>query len=146
MGADLDFANEEVVEECKKWGVWYQKTTRVDGFRLDAIKHIDTSFYKEWLKYIRQETGKELFTVGEYWSTDVAQLHNYLQKVDGCMSLFDVPLHNNFYQASINSEFDMSRILDNTLVKENPGKAVTFVDNHDTQPRTGSAKLCGTLA
>ena len=28
----------------------------------------------------------------------------------------------------------MSKILDNTLVKENPGLAVSFVDNHDTQP------------
>ena len=28
----------------------------------------------------------------------------------------------------------MSKILEHTLVKENPCMAVTFVDNHDTQP------------
>jgi len=134
MGADLDFSNIEVVEECKRWGLWYQKTTRVDGFRLDAIKHIDSSFYKEWLDYLRFETGKELFTVGEYWSYDVNKLHKYLTEVEGKMSLFDVPLHSNLYNASINPEFDMSQILEHTLVKENPQKAVTFVDNHDTQP------------
>lgn len=134
MGADLDFSNREVVEECKKWGLWYQKLTRVDGFRLDAVKHIDSKFYKEWLTYIREQTQKELFTVGEYWSTDVNKLHKYLTEVGGIMSLFDVPLHNNFYNASTNSEFDMSKLLESTLVKENPSKAVTFVDNHDTQP------------
>ena len=51
------------------------------------------------------------------------------------MSLFDVPLHYNFYHAAnSNGEYDMARILDNTLLKENWAKAVTFVDNHDTQP------------
>ena len=40
MGADLDFYNPEVVEECKNWGKWYMDFTDVDGFRLDAVKHI----------------------------------------------------------------------------------------------------------
>ena len=134
MGADIDFSNPEVVEECKRWGKWYLETTRVDGFRLDAVKHIDALFYKEWLKYLREESGKELFTVGEYWSYNVDNLHNYLKETEGAMSLFDVPLHNNFYNASVNPEYDMSTILNKTLVKENPASAVTFVDNHDTQP------------
>ena len=145
MGADLDFSNQEVIEECKRWGLWYQKLTRVDGFRLDAIKHIDRRFYKEWIEYLRHETEKELFTVGEYWSGDINKLHKYLEDVEGEMSLFDVPLHLNFYQASVNQEYDMSKILEHTLVKENPNKAVTFVDNHDTQPRTSTSKFCGAM-
>ena len=31
-------------------------------------------------------------------------------------------------------EFDLRTILDDTLVKSHPRNAVTFVDNHDTQP------------
>ena len=51
------------------------------------------------------------------------------------MSLFDIPLHYNFYRASIsNGNFNMSHIFDGTLVESNPSKAVTFVDNHDTEP------------
>ena len=69
------------------------------------------------------------------------KLHKYLTEVGGVMSLFDVPLHNNLYNASINPEFDMSKLLDHTLVKENPLKAVTFVDNHDTQPRSSFTKF-----
>ena len=39
MGTDIDFKNPEVVEECIKWGEWYVDTTKIDGFRLDAVKH-----------------------------------------------------------------------------------------------------------
>lgn len=134
MGTDLDFSNPEVVEECKKWGKWYLEMTDVSGFRLDAIKHISAFFYKDWIDYLRTQTNKELFTVGEYWSGDINELHNYLKNVEGKISLFDVPLHYNFFFASNTENYDLTKILDGTLLKENPLKAVTFVDNHDTQP------------
>lgn len=134
MGADIDFENPEVVEECKKWGKWYVEFTDVTGFRLDAVKHIPVHFYNEWIKDLREKTGKELFTVGEYWSGDVNKLHKYLTETEGQVSLFDVPLHYNFWEASKQEDYDLSKIFDNTLVKDNPNKAVTFVDNHDTQP------------
>ena len=134
MGADLDFENEEVREECKKWGKWYLETTKVNGFRLDAVKHISARFYKEWIQYLRKISGKELFTVGEYWSGDVNKLHKYIEKTQGEISLFDVPLHYNFNNASKDVNYDLTKIFDNTLLKENPCKAVTFVDNHDTEP------------
>ena len=134
MGADLDFKNPEVVEECTKWGKWYLETTKVDGFRLDAVKHIDANFYKNWIKELRKESGDELFTVGEYWSGDISKLHRYITETEGEISLFDVPLHYHLESASKDENYDMSKILEGTLVKENPSKAVTFVDNHDTQP------------
>ena len=134
MGADLDFQNKEVVDECANWLKWYINLTNVDGLRLDAVKHIPAKFYEELLKTIREETKKNLFVVGEYWSSDLERLKKYLKTVNWEMSLFDVPLHYNLYQASINENYDLRIIFDNTLVKDNPGKAVTFVDNHDTQP------------
>lgn len=134
MGADIDFTNSEVVEECTKWGKWYLETTKVDGFRLDAVKHINSEFYKNWIRTLREQTKKQLFTVGEYWSGDVAKLHRYIQETEGEISLFDVPLHYNLASASKQENYDLSKILEHTLVKENASKAVTFVDNHDTQP------------
>ena len=134
MGADIDFTNPKVVEECMKWGKWYLDLTNVDGLRLDAIKHIPAHFYKMWIEEMRNKTGKELFTVGEYWSGDVEKLHRYITETEGKISLFDVPLHYNLAEASKNENYDLSKILDHTLVKENPSMAVTFVDNHDTQP------------
>ena len=134
MGADIDLNNFDVIRELKKWGRWYIDTTSVDGFRLDAVKHIRCEFYPEWLGDLREYTGKKLFSVGEYWSTNIDVINEYINKTEGCMSLFDVPLHYNFYRASIsNGEFNMSQIFDGTIVASNPDKAVTFVDNHDTQ-------------
>ena len=135
MGADVDFNNVDVIQELNKWGDWYVNTTNVDGFRLDAVKHIRAGFYKEWLENMREEFAKNFFAVGEYWSTNISAINNYLQEVDYSMKLFDVPLHYNLFNASNSSgNYDMRTILDNTLVKENPEYAVTFVDNHDTQP------------
>lgn len=134
MGADIDFQNEEVREELLNWGKWYIETTDIDGFRLDAVKHINADFYEQWLKKLRKDLKEELFAVGEYWSGDVSKLHRYITETNGETSLFDVPLHYNFYNASRDENYDLTHILDKTLMKENPSKAVTFVDNHDTQP------------
>jgi len=133
MGADIDFTNQEVVEECTKWGKWYLELTKVDGFRLDAVKHINSEFYKNWIKTLREQSKKELFAVGEYWTGDIAKLHRYITETEGQISLFDVPLHYNLATASKQEDYDLSKIFEHTLVKENPSKAVTFVDNHDTQ-------------
>ena len=134
MGADLDFSNRDVVEELKKWGKWYVDFTNIDGFRLDAVKHINYEFFVEWLEYLREESGKELFSVGEYWHANVDVLLEYLKNTNYVMSLFDVPLHFNLYEASrSNGDFDMRNIFKGTLVEQYSIKAVTFVDNHDTQ-------------
>lgn len=135
MGADIDLNNFDVVKELKSWGKWYLDTTGIDGFRLDAVKHIRSEFYPEWLDYLRKYKEKNLFAVGEYWSANIDTISEFLNKTDNCMSLFDVPLHYNFYRASIsNGEFNMSQIFDGTIVGKYPENAVTFVDNHDTEP------------
>ncbi len=133
MGADIDFNNPEVVEELKKWGKWYLNFTGVDAFRLDAIKHIKSGFMADWVRCMREE--KEIDCVGEYWSKDLNSLKNYITMTNSTIPLFDVPLHYNLFQASVsNGNYNMAKILDNTLVKEMPSLAVTFVDNHDTEP------------
>lgn len=139
MGADVDVDDPEVYAELVRWGRWYVETTGVDGFRLDAVKHIDADFYVRWLAELRAATGSALPAVGEYWSRDVAELCDYLGD-EPTMSLFDVPLHFHLHAASSsNGDVDLSRLFDSTLVDAMPGKAVTFVENHDTQPRQSLA-------
>ena len=133
--SDIDFSHPEVVAELKSWGEWYLNEIGVDGFRLDAIKHIKYDFFPDWLNHLRTTTGKDLFTVGEFWSYEIARLHNYISKTAGTMSLFDAPLHLKFANASNSSGgYDMATILNGTLMKEAPALAVTLVENHDTQP------------
>ncbi|RZK19499.1 MAG: alpha-amylase [Pedobacter sp.] len=136
MLSDIDFRNPNVVEELKRWGEWLHETLSFDGFRLDAIKHMPAEFYNQWLDHMRSVTGKELFTVGEYWSP--GKLDDMLQYIDatqGRMSLFDACLQGNFSTASKQgADYDLSTIFENTLVQAKPDLAVTLVENHDTQP------------
>ena len=133
MGADVD--NQAVVDELIRFGKWYLDFTNVDGFRLDAVKHIDFTFFTRWLKELRNYSNRDLFAVGEYWHGDVNKLLHYLEVSNYCMSLFDVTLHFKFhYISSSNGTFDMGSIFEDTLVKKAPDYAVTFVENHDSQP------------
>lgn len=135
MGCNVDFSVPEVVEELKTWGKWYLDFTGIDSVRLDAVKHISYAFFPRWLDCIRAHTGREVFAVGEYWHADVEQLTAYLGNCGHCMTLFDVPLHNRFHAASrAGRYYSMKRLLADTLVSREPHSAVTFVDNHDTQP------------
>ena len=132
MGADVDFKNEEVIDEYTRWGQWYLEQYQINGFRLDAIKHIDFGFFHDWLEQLRAK--QELFVVGEYWSSDLRSLLNYLIESEYSMSLFDVPLHFNLERASIEKHhFDLRTLFVGTLVANLPDHSVTFVDNHDTQ-------------
>ncbi len=134
MGADIDFRNEYVREELIRWGHWYLDLTKATGLRLDAVKHIAPYFYNEWIDAMRSHFQKELFCIGEYWKNDPVHLLKYIEATEGRVQLFDVPLHFNFHQASVSEAYDMRQILDNTLLSHRPELAITFVDNHDTQP------------
>jgi alpha-amylase len=135
MGCDLDIAHPEVISDLKAWGEWSLDHVGVDGFRLDAIKHVDSDFFVNWINHIENHAQRDVFIVGEYWTYDLGTLSWYASQSAGKMSLFDAPLHFNFHRASqAGGNFDMRTILDGTLMKEIPLLAVTLVENHDTQP------------
>jgi alpha-amylase len=139
MGCDLDMSNPAVRKELDDWGRWYLNLVKPQGVRLDAVKHIEFTFFEDWLQLMRKDTNNpDLFAVGEYWNADCGKLLHYLDVNNNCLSLFDVALHFKFYQAANGSGyFDMGSLLNNTIVSERPMNAVTFVDNHDTQPGQG---------
>ncbi len=136
MFADIDFDMLEVKQELKDWAKWFAEFTKIDGFRLDAIKHISLNFFNEWLDFIRNETKKEFFTVGEYWNPfDLEVLQRYIIESGYRMHLFDAPLQNRFHKASkYGTGFDLRTIFYDTLLSKFPIHSVTLVDNHDTQP------------
>ncbi|HEU4606786.1 MAG TPA: alpha-amylase domain-containing protein, partial [Chitinophagaceae bacterium] len=67
-------------------------------------------------------------------SGDVNKLLQWYHAVGDHVQLFDMVLHHNFYEASLEDKYDMTKILDNTLISHLPHRAISFVDNHDTQP------------
>lgn len=135
MGCDVDVKHPEVQAELKKWGTWYLNEVGFDGVRFDAVKHIEAGFFPEWLVHVRQEAGRDIFAVGEYWSYDLDALKHFIHLTGGLVTLFDAPLQLTFSRASKSSpDFDMRQIFDGSLVSQAPELAVTIVSNHDTQP------------
>ena len=139
MGANVDPSRPEVREELARWGAWLLDTTDARGVRIDAAKHMARSFTREWLESVRQSRKDKhpdaTFAVAEYWTGSLPTLEAYLDDLADGMRAFDVPLHYRMKEAADRGrDFDLRTLLDGTLVKENPIVAVTFVDNHDSQP------------
>lgn len=136
MLSDIEFRNKAVKTELKKWIKWYYDTVPFDGLRLDAVKHISPHFFIQWIDFVKAEIKKDIFVLGEFWlSDDLGVLLNYLDVVNNRMSLFDAPLHHNLSDASnLHDQYDLRNIFNETLINTRPDLAVTFVDNHDTQP------------
>lgn len=134
MGCNLDMNSEDVIEELNYWGRWFLDTTKVDGFRFDAVKHVSAEFFCPWLTEMNKYMGKELYAVGEYWSSDLEALESFIDQTNEGIQLFDVKLHYHFSEASKQREtYDLRRIFDETLVAAHPEFAVTWVSNHDSQ-------------
>ncbi|MGH4052716.1 MAG: alpha-amylase [Clostridium sp.] len=135
MLSDIHVSSPEVYNELLKWSLWYIEMANLDGFRLDAVKHISFGFFTKLINDLRTITKKELFTVGEYWQADLKVLKNYIEETCHSFNVFDVPLHYNFLRAKNEKDnYDLRGLMDNTLISCYPENSVTFVDNHDTQP------------
>lgn len=134
--SDIEFRNQHVREELKYWGKWILETTGVDGFRLDAVKHINPEFINEWVDHMNHISPKPLFYLGEYWNDQNAEsLQKFIEASNGRIQLVDAPLHHNFYRMSAQGrDYDMRQIFDNTLISAHPELSISFVSNHDSQP------------
>ena len=134
MFADIDYHHPDVVSETLTWGKWLCDELSLDGMRLDAVKHINEDFIELFVQTLKDYVKKPFFTVAEYWKDDTERLRKYLSAENFSLTLFDVPLHFNLFDAgNRGKDYDLRTILDGSLVKSNPMNVVTFVDNHDSQ-------------
>jgi len=95
---------------------------------------MDYRFLVRYITHVQKQLKRpDMFSVSECWSGDLKSIKPYIRAFRGATAFFDVPLHSNFHRASKDgARYDLRGILNNTLVKEYPMDAVTFVDNHDT--------------
>ncbi|WP_459129194.1 alpha-amylase [Guggenheimella bovis] len=133
MFADIDHDHPEVRADLFHFAKWFLDTTKVDGFRFDALKHISSQFILDLVTDIRSYK-EDFYGLGEFWVNDHEENARYIETMNGSIDLFDVRLHDNFHKLSTHEENDLRKVFDGTLVQTNPEIAVTFVDNHDTQP------------
>lgn len=134
MFANIDYRHPDVVREMLHWGRWVVREFAIDGFRLDAVKHITRPFIRHFLDDVRASSPRPLYAVGEFWKPNQDDLAGFLAALDGQLDLFDVPLHFRFHVASCQgAAFDLGSLMQGSLVQAHPALSVTFVDNHDSQ-------------
>jgi glycosidase len=128
---DLDQEQPEVYAYLVRAARQWLEEARVDGFRLDAVKHVPLAF---WTRFNRELEGARpgLLTLGEHFDGDPLQVVR-VQKQGGFSHMFDFPLafalKDVFCEGQ--SPGKLAAVLSNDRLYPDPGRLVTFLDNHD---------------
>lgn len=137
LGCEIHYQDEENQAELVAWGNWLNETLSLDGYRVDATRHIYTPFLQRWLREVK---GPDRFAVSEAWLSHPETLLKYAQELGQDAYQFDVPLHYEFWRMSqAAGSYDMRR-LKGTDLEGRPttysaidaAHSVLFVDNADT--------------
>ena len=91
MYANLDYKHPEVIENIYEWADWFVETTGVQGFRMDAIKHIDSFFMRNFIRDVKEKQGQDFYVFGEFWNGNEEDNNTYLEKIEKRFDLVDVP-------------------------------------------------------
>jgi glycosidase len=128
---DLNHNNPDVRRYLIDMSLWWIDQTGIDGYRLDAVKHVPSDFWSEYSRAIR-ERYPDFYLIGEVFDGNPSALGRYQRS--GINGLLDFPMYfavrdmirngepgTRFNQALLNSK-------QNYLNDELMG---TFIDNHD---------------
>jgi len=129
---DLNQENPEVKDYLIKNSLWWIENTKIDGMRLDTVRHVSTDFWKEFSSAIK---GKypEFYLLGEVWNDDVTYLQKYINSgIDGVTnySLFN-GMKNAF--KTYGSTNSLVTAIENEGKFSNPTLNGVFIDNHDNK-------------
>jgi len=134
---DWDFTNAAARAYSVGNAVKWIEDTGIDGFRLDAVKHIETEWLLDLRKRVSAEiepkTGEHFYMVGETFESanrDIVKSYVGADKLDG---QFDFPLRAVLAEKVLRRTGTMHD-LDAFLASNDgyyPGVMSTFVGNHD---------------
>lgn len=135
MGCDVALSKPDVAEHLMGWGRWFLETSKVHGFRIDAAKHMSAGFQKRFVEAMRDAAQAPLPSVCEFATPDVEEILAFVEETGGALDCFDFPLKYRLLKAAKEGAgYDLRTLADATLVQRCPAQAVTFVDNHDSEP------------
>jgi alpha-amylase len=134
-GRDLDHTNPAVREAIKDF-LRMLKSVGFRGWRYDLVKGYHGRYVGEY-----NEATEPEFSVGEYFDTDRQKVCHWIDATRGRSAAFDFPTRYLLYEATLKDDYsalrsnNFGRTVAGGLVGYWPGRAVTFVDNHDTEYR-----------
>jgi alpha-amylase len=134
-GRDLDHTNTDVRSAIKNYLKRLQ-TVGFKGWRYDLVKGFDGRFIGEY----NEATAPE-FSVGEFFDGDRQKVTNWINTTGGKSTAFDFPTRFLLYEACRRDDYgclrshNAGRPVPGGLIGFWPSRAVTFVDNHDTEYR-----------
>ncbi|OKK19312.1 sulfonate ABC transporter ATP-binding protein [Streptomyces sp. CB00455] len=137
---DLWTERPEVVEGMEKIYEKWVKDFRIDGFRIDTVKHVNTGFWTQWATaldaYAAKRGRDDFFMFGEVYSADTAVTSPYVTRgrLDATL---DFPLQDAIraYASQGAAAGRLAAVLGDdyryTTDKANAYEQVTFLGNHD---------------
>lgn len=138
---DLNYRNPAVTAEAKRVAGFWLREMGVDGFRLDAIRHLiedgetmsDTPETMAWLVDFQQSLKRvrpDVLTVGEIW-TNTEIVSDYIRR-DALDLAFEFDLASAILDAAQGGRKDkLAYALDNVATSYPPGRYATMITNHD---------------
>jgi alpha-amylase len=143
---DYAFGDELVYVNCRPpgyttdnmiaYGDWLTRSLDVAGYRVDDTKGTAVAFVHKWMTSRAMATR---FCVGEYFDGNPENLHWWVHDsgMEGRSAAFDFTLHWALQSMCDDPNFDMRRLNGAGYLSRDPTKAVTFVDNLDTDLSPG---------
>ncbi|MFE6084688.1 pullulanase-type alpha-1,6-glucosidase [Streptomyces virginiae] len=137
---DLWTERPEVVSGMEKIYEKWVRDFRIDGFRIDTVKHVNTEFWTQWATaldtYAAKRGRDDFFMFGEVYSADTAVTSPYVTrgKLDATL---DFPLQDAIraYASQGAPAGRLASVLGDdyryTSGKANAYEQVTFLGNHD---------------
>ncbi len=134
---DFDFSNPEArafsIDNALRW----VEDTGVDGFRLDAVKHIEDAWLLDLRDRVRNEvepeTGEHFYMVGETFTGDIDTIAYYVND-DMLDGQFDFPLRMEMARTVLMQQGSMGELaafMDANDGRYGAGIMSTFIGNHD---------------
>ena len=135
---DFNFKNDAARKFSVDNALMWAKDTGIDGFRLDAVKHIEAQWLKDLRTRIKTEveaaTGEHFYTVGETFTGDKGLIKSYVDPDTMLDGQFDFPLRMDLARTVLmrkGSMKDLAGFLAGNDGYYGTGIMSTFIGNHD---------------
>jgi alpha-amylase len=138
---DLNYRNPAVTAEAERIAEFWLREMNVDGFRLDAIRHLiedgdvmtDTPETRAWLKSFQatlRRIDPDVLTVGEVWTSTEA-VSEYIAE-DALDLAFEFDLATAILDAArTGTKAKLAYTLDNVAASYPANRYATMITNHD---------------